>query len=57
MFYVYCGDAVEPHGGIIIPFSDKKYADAYVREHGGRIVKFDDVTMDMLKVSFNSQHS
>ncbi len=56
-FYVYGGDAVGPHGGGMIPFSDIKYADAYVKEHGGRIVKFDDVTMDMLKLGYNSQPS
>ena len=56
-FYVYGGDAVGPHGGAIIPFSDIKNADAYVKEDGGRVVMFDDVTMDMLKVGFNSQHS
>ncbi len=56
-FYVYGGDAVGPHGGAIIPFSDIKNADAYVKEDGGWVVMFDEITMDMLKLNAHFSHS
>jgi copper chaperone NosL len=47
--YVYGGDIMGPMGEALVPFSDVKDAEAYVKDHGGRIVMFNDVTMDMLR--------
>lgn len=48
-FYVYGGDVMGPMGEAIVPFSDLKEAEAYIKRHGGRVIKFNDVTMDMLR--------
>ncbi len=47
--YVYGGDVMLPMGEALVPFSDIKDAERYMREHGGRIVRFDDVTLEMLR--------
>lgn len=47
--YVYGGDVMGPHGEAFVSFSELKDAEGYVREHGGKIIKFDDVTMNMLR--------
>jgi copper chaperone NosL len=46
--YVVGGDVMGPMGEALVPFSDPKDADAYIKKHGGRIVKFDEVTIGML---------
>ena len=48
-FYVYGGDVMGPMGEAMVPFSDLKEAEAYIKRHGGRVIKFNDVTMDMLR--------
>jgi copper chaperone NosL len=48
-FYVYGGDIMGPMGEALVPFSDRKDADAYIKKHGGRVIRFDDVKMDILK--------
>jgi len=48
-FYVYGGDIMGPMGEALVPFSDLKNAEAYQKKHGGRIIGFNDVTMEMLK--------
>jgi copper chaperone NosL len=48
-FYVYGGDVMGPMGEALVPFSDIKDAEAYIKKHGGRIIRFNDVTMEILK--------
>jgi len=48
-FYVYGGDIMGPMGEAIVPFSGLAEAEAHIKQHGGSIVKFNDVTMDMLR--------
>jgi len=48
-FYVYGGDVMGPMGEALVPFSDLKDAEAYRQEHQGRILRFDEVTMEMLR--------
>ncbi len=47
--YVYGGDITGPMGEALVPFSDVKEAEAYKVKHGGRLVKFNEITMEMLK--------
>ena len=47
--YVYGGDIMVLMGEALVPFSDLKDAGAHVKDHGGKIIRFDDVTMDMLR--------
>jgi copper chaperone NosL len=48
-FYVYGGDVMGPMGELLIPFSERRDAESYSVKHGGRIVKFDEVTADLLR--------
>jgi len=48
-FYVVGGDVMGPHGEALVPFSELKDAEGYVKEHGGKIVGFDKVNMAMLR--------
>ncbi len=47
-YYVLGGDKKGPMGEPLVPFSELKGAESYVNEHGGRTIRFDDITMDML---------
>ncbi len=47
-YYVLGGDKKGPMGEPLVPFSALEGAESYVKEHGGRIIRFDDITMDML---------
>jgi len=47
--YVYGGDIMGPMGDALVPFSDLKDAEAYLNDHGGRIVRLNDITMAMLR--------
>lgn len=48
-FYVQGGNVTGPMGEAMVPFSDMKDADAYVKKHGGKIIKFEEVTAAMLR--------
>jgi copper chaperone NosL len=48
-FYVYGGNIMGPMGEALVPFSDRKQAGSYQQKHGGRVVRFGDVTMEMLR--------
>ena len=48
-FYIYGGDIMGSMGEALVPLSDTKDAEVYIKKHGGRIIRFNDVTMDMLK--------
>lgn len=48
-FYVQGGDVMGPMGEALVPFSSRKDADAYILKHGGKIIEFREVTMDMLR--------
>lgn len=48
-FYVYGGDVMGPMGEALVPFSDMKEADLYVKKHGGGIIMFGEIKMEMLK--------
>lgn len=48
-FYVYGGDVMGPMGEALVPFPDRRQAEAYVGRNGGRIVRFDEVTPEMLR--------
>ncbi len=47
--YIYGGDVMGSHGEALVPFSKLMDAEGYVKEHGGKILKFDEVTMDKLR--------
>lgn len=47
--YVQGGDVMGPMGEALVPFADPAKADAYRKKHGGKIVAFNDVTMEMLR--------
>jgi copper chaperone NosL len=47
--YAQGGDVMGPMGEALIPFADKKDAELYRKKHGGRIIAFGEVTMDMLR--------
>ena len=47
--YVYGGDIMGAMGEAIVPFADIKEAEVYIKQHGGRVIEFNDVTMDMLR--------
>lgn len=47
--YVYGGDIMGPMGEAMVPFAGSTEAEAYIKQYGGRIVRFNDVTMDMLR--------
>lgn len=55
-FYIVGGDVTGPHGEAFVPFLDLEDAGYYVKEHGGKIIKFDDVTPDMLRPSVHKMH-
>lgn len=48
-FYVYGGDVMGPMGEALVPFSVREDAEAYIKEHGGEIIAFGDVSMKMLR--------
>lgn len=48
-FYVQGGDIMGPMGEALVPFEERKDAEAYREKHGGKIIAFTDVTMDMLQ--------
>jgi copper chaperone NosL len=50
-FYVIGGGVMGPHGEALVPFSELETAEGYVEDNGGKIVKFNEVTMHMLKPS------
>jgi copper chaperone NosL len=47
--YVQGGDVMGPMGEALVPFLEKKDAELYRKKHGGRILAFSEVTMDMLR--------
>lgn len=52
-FYVFGGDKKGPMGEPLAPFSVLTEAEAYVRNHKGRIVRFDEINVDMLNTKIN----
>lgn len=48
-FYVKGGEIMGAMGEALVPFSDIKEAAGYITKHGGKIVRFDEVTMDTLR--------
>ncbi len=48
-FYIIGGDVMGPHGEALVPFSGVEDAEDYMKEHGGEIIRFEDVTTDMLR--------
>jgi len=49
-FYVFGGDVVGIMGKeALVPFALKTDADSYAQKHGGSVVKFDEVTLEMLR--------
>lgn len=48
-FYVYGGDIMGPMGEALVPFSKRSDAEDYIKKHGGRIIKFEEITPDILK--------
>ena len=48
-FFVFGGDVMGVMGEALVPFVSEDDADAYVQKHGGSVVKFDEVTLEMLK--------
>ena len=48
-FFVFGGDVMGIMGEALVPFASREDADAYMQEHGGSMVKFDEVTLEMLR--------
>lgn len=48
-FYVYGGDIMGPMGEALVPFSNRNDADEYVKKHGGRVIRFEEITPDILR--------
>jgi len=48
-FYVYGAQVTGPMGDELIPFSDRKSAEAFIEEKGGKLLRFNEITMDLLK--------
>ena len=49
--YVLGGDVMGPMGEALVPFSELSVARSYVEDHGGKVARFDDVEMNMLRPS------
>lgn len=47
--YVFGGNIMGPMGEALVPFAELKDAEVYVNDHGGKIIRFDEVTMEMLR--------
>jgi len=47
-YYVFGGDKKGPMGEPLVPFSELEEAENYMRDHKGGIIRFNEVTMDML---------
>ena len=48
-FFVFGGDVMGIMGEALVPFVLKEDTDTYVQKHGGSVVKFDEVTLEMLR--------
>jgi copper chaperone NosL len=48
-FFVFGGGVMGIMGEALVPFVSTEGADDYVQKHGGSVVKFDKVTLEMLK--------
>ncbi len=48
-YYVKGSDVQGPMGDDLIPFAEKEDAQKFVSEHGGEIITFGDVTVDIVK--------
>lgn len=55
-WYVYGGEVLGPMGEALVPFSEPEKAEAYVRKNGGRMVRFDEITMEMLRPDAESRN-
>jgi copper chaperone NosL len=53
-YYVFGGNIMGPMGEALVPFSELKDAEGYVNDHGGKIIRFDEVTMGMLRPEAHS---
>ncbi|MBF0345957.1 MAG: nitrous oxide reductase accessory protein NosL [Nitrospirae bacterium] len=47
-FYAYGGQRKGAMGDPLVPFSDRQDAEKHVKEHGGKILLFNDMTMELL---------
>lgn len=52
-YYLYGSSIKGSHGEALTPFSDLKIAEEYLNEYGGRIVRFNEVTLDMIRPKVN----
>jgi len=48
-YYVKGSDVQGPMGDDLVPFANKEDAQKFVSEHGGEIITFSDVTVDIVK--------
>jgi copper chaperone NosL len=48
-FFVFGGDVMGIMGEALVPFALREDADVYVKKYGGSMVKFDEVTLEMLR--------
>lgn len=48
-YYVYGGEVMGPHGESLPPFAVLEDAKGYIRKNGGKIVRFGEITAEMLK--------
>ncbi len=48
-YYVYGARISGAMGQEMVPFSDYASAEGFIRKHGGRVVRFNEIKMDMLR--------
>ncbi len=48
-FYVYGARVAGAMGNELVPFSDRASAERFIDSHGGRIVRFKEITLEMLE--------
>ncbi len=48
-FYVYDANISGAMGNELVPFSDRTSAERFIEKHGGRIVRFNEITLEMLE--------
>jgi nitrous oxide reductase accessory protein NosL len=48
-YYVILSDRLSPMGNDLLPFKTKQAAQAFIKDHGGQIVRFSEITLDLIR--------
>jgi len=54
--YVYRSNISGTMGNELVPFSQRVYAEVFIKKYGGRIIRFDEVTLSMLRPRDMKEH-